>query len=138
MSSVLENKGFPDAFSQLGFFNSVTDEVRNCLKKFVCALYGYKNENVNNVRVKMFQMKRINDVALLPPYKDNLKLHISRVNYVANMYDKTENAIRLHMSWWSNISRMETRRYSSIVRWLFPWKYHWCFGNLWRERWWLC
>ena len=94
----MQNNGFPDAFSQLGFFNSVTDEVRNCLKKFVCALYGYKNENVNNVRVKMFQMKRINDVALLPPYKDNLKLHISRVNYVANMYDKTENAIRLHMS----------------------------------------
>ena len=94
----MQNNGFPDAFSQLGFFNSVTDEVRNCLKTFVCALYGYKNENVNNVRVKMFQMKRINDVALLPPYKDNLKLHISRVNYVANMCDKTENAIRLHMS----------------------------------------
>ena len=39
-----------DAFSQLGLFNSVTDEVSNCLEKFVCALYGYTNETtVKNV-----------------------------------------------------------------------------------------
>ena len=91
---VLQNDKFLDAFSQLGLFNSVTDEVSNCLEKFMCALYSYKNETtVNNVRVKMFQMKGISDLALLPPCKDNLKLHISRANYVANMY---LNAIELH------------------------------------------
>ena len=42
----------------------------------------------------MFQMKEISDLALLPPCKNDLKLHISRVNYVVNMY---VNAIRLHM-----------------------------------------
>ena len=41
---VLQNDKFLDAFSQLGFFNSVNDEVSTCLEKFVCALYGYKNE----------------------------------------------------------------------------------------------
>ena len=75
---VLQNDKFLDTFSQLGLFNSVTDEVSNCLEKFVCALYGYKNETtVNNVRVKMFQLKGISDLALLPPCKNNLKLHIS-------------------------------------------------------------
>ena len=47
-----------------------------------------------NVRVKMFYMEEISDLALLPPCKGNLNLHISRAIYVANMY---VNAIRLHM-----------------------------------------
>ena len=42
----------------------------------------------------MFKMKEISDLALLPPCKDNLKLQISRVNYVANMH---VNVIKLHM-----------------------------------------
>ena len=84
---VLENDEFLDAFSHLGLFNSVTDEVSNYLEKFMCALYSCKNEITNNnVRVEMFHMKGISDLALLPPCKDNLKLHISRANYVANMY----------------------------------------------------
>ena len=71
------------------------DDASKCLEKFVCALYGYKNEaTVNNVRVKMFKMKEISDLALLPPCKDNLKLQISRANYVANMH---VNVIKLHM-----------------------------------------
>ena len=64
----------------------------------------------------MFQVKAISET-LLPSSKDNLKLHISRANYVANMY---VNAIKLHMSWWSNISRMETRWHCSMERWLLP------------------
>ena len=64
-------------------FKSVTDEVNNCLEKFVSALYGYKNEtSVNNVRVKLLQMKGIRDLALLPLCKANPKFHISRANYV--------------------------------------------------------
>ena len=39
-------------------------------------------------------MKGINELTLLPPCKDNLKLHISRANYVGNMY---VTATRLHM-----------------------------------------
>ena len=88
---VFQNGIFLDAFSQLGLFNSVTDEV----SKFVCALYGYKNEtSSNNVLLKMFQMKGVSDLALLHSCKDNLKLHISRANCVANMF---VNAIKLHM-----------------------------------------
>ena len=53
---VLQNDKFPDVFSQLGLFHSVT-EVSNCLKKMVGALYGYKTETtVNKDRVKIPQM----------------------------------------------------------------------------------
>ena len=91
----MQNDEFLEAFSQLRLLNSVIDEVSNCLEKFVCALYGYKNETtVNKVRVKIFQMKGISHLARLPPCKDNLKLHISPANYVANIY---VNAIRLYM-----------------------------------------
>ena len=95
MKICIANDEFIDVFSKLAPFNSVIDEVSNCLEKFVCALYGYKHETtVNNVRIKMFQMKEISDLVLLPPCKDNLKLYVSRAIYVANMY---VNAIRLHM-----------------------------------------
>ena len=52
--------------------------------------------------VRMFQMKGISDLVLLTVtgyVKDNLEL--SWANYVANMY---VNTIRLHVSWWSNIT----------------------------------
>ena len=39
---------------------SVTDEVTDSLEKFICQLYGYKNESsVHKVRFKMFQTKCI-------------------------------------------------------------------------------
>ena len=52
--------------------------------------------------VRMFQMKGISDLVLLTVtgyVKDNLEL--SWANYVANTY---VNTIRLHVSWWSNIT----------------------------------
>ena len=39
-------------------------------------------------------MRGISCLALLPPCKDNLKLHILRANYVVNIY---VNAVRLHV-----------------------------------------
>ena len=103
-------------------FTSVTDEVNNCLEKFVSALYGYKNEtSVNNVRVKLLQMKGIRDLALLSLCKDKPK-----VPYFGSKLCPDKIA---HMSSWYNILQIETRRHSSMERWLFPRKYHWCSGN---------
>ena len=83
---VLQNKEFIETFSNLGLFTSVTEEVSDSLEKFICQLYGYKNEsNVNKVQFKMFQTKGIQNLSLLPPCKSNLKYHIMRANYVANM-----------------------------------------------------
>ena len=105
----------------------MTDEVNNCLEKFVSALYGYKNEtSVNNVRVKLLQMKGIRDLALLPLCKDKHK-----VSYFASKLCPDKIA---HASSWYNILQIETRRQSSMERWLFPWKYHWCSGNYYDEK----
>ena len=55
---VLQNDKFLDAFSQLGLFNLVIYQVSNCLGKFLCALYDYKNAtSVNNFRVKISRLK---------------------------------------------------------------------------------
>ena len=103
-------------------FKSVTDEVNNCLEKFASALYGYKNEtSVNNVRVKLLQMKGIRDLALLPLCKGKPK-----VSYFASKLCPDKIA---HVSSWYNVLQIETRRHSSMERWLFPWKYNWCSGN---------
>ena len=87
---VLQNDEFLDAFSRLELLNSVTDEViiyRNSCVHFMVT-------KMKPLRLKIFQMKGISDLALLPPGKNNLKLYISRAKYVANMY---VNTIRLHM-----------------------------------------
>ena len=91
---ILQNEEYIETFSNLGLFPSVTEEVCESLENFVCQLYGYKNESsVDKVRFKMFQTKGIQDLFLLPPCKSNLKFHIMRANYVANMY---VNAVRLN------------------------------------------
>ena len=72
----------------------MTEEVSDSLEKFICQFYGYKNESsVDKVRFKMFQTKGIQDLSLLPSCISNLKYHIMRANYVANMYI---NAVRLN------------------------------------------
>ena len=52
---ILQNEAFIDTFSNLKLFPSVTEEVSDSLGKFICQLYGYKNESSGNkVRFKMF------------------------------------------------------------------------------------
>ena len=70
----------------------MTPEVKSSLEKFVCLLYGYKQqESVNMVRKSIFLQKYANDkksadLTLLPPCESNLSLHIDRANYVANLF----------------------------------------------------
>ena len=45
MDRMLYRFGAIYPFSQLELFYMVTFDVSNCLEKFVCALYNYKNEN---------------------------------------------------------------------------------------------
>ena len=70
------------------------DKGSDSLEKFICQLYGYKNESsVDKVRFKMFQTKDMQDLSLVPSYISNLK-YTMRANYVANM---CINAVRLNM-----------------------------------------
>eukprot|EP00794_Sanderia_malayensis_P010661 gene10661-biopygen8528 len=79
-------------FSVLGSSSQVSDDLANGLEKFVCVLYGNKRiSSVTLLRHKLFvqkfeREKKIIDLSLLPPCKENLRLHILRANYVAMIF----------------------------------------------------
>ncbi len=61
------------------------------VEKFVCRLYGYEAQNVNDVRIAMFKEgvgkgKSVPDSNKLPPTSDALAKHILRVNYQAYIW----------------------------------------------------
>ena len=61
--AVLQNPTFRETFAELGLYNNVTPKVKSSLEKFVCLLYGRRQqESVNMVRKsKIFLQKYAND-----------------------------------------------------------------------------
>ena len=58
----------------------MTNEVSDSLEKLICQFYGYKSESsVDKVQFKMFQMKGMHDLSLLPPCKSNLEYSNFRI-----------------------------------------------------------
>ena len=91
---------FITALSILGSGYKVDDAVAEIIEKYVCALYGrVKLQSVNEARASIFwdkynKDKKIVDLCMLPPCKNNLQLHIIRANYVAYIF---RNACHLHL-----------------------------------------
>ena len=83
---------FVEAFRQLGDDWNLTEEQITVLERFTCALYGHPRESsINQVRTNIFQKKylksgKVIDMALLPPCKSVLVLHMKRANYVAKIW----------------------------------------------------
>ena len=82
---------FEQVFSCLGTEWDLTESVFNRLEEFVCHLYGYRNEDVNQVRWMIFQQKhtkqnKVIHMAALPPCRQALKLHAGRSNYIARIW----------------------------------------------------
>lgn len=81
---VRRNKECQKIFQELGNNWVVPDELFNCLQRFVCKLYGDKQETnkVNQYRYKMFCSKKGEvDPHQLPPCEDCLLKHTRRANY---------------------------------------------------------
>ena len=87
---------FISLFTELGSSAQVSDNLFHCLEKFVCVLYGSQRlSSVNLLRHKLFVQKiererKIIDLSLLPPCKENLRIHILRANYVAMMFRQAD------------------------------------------------
>ncbi len=88
---------FVRLFTRLGSSSQVSDHLVDGLEKFVCVLYRNKRvSSVNLLRHKLFvqkfeREKKIIDLSLLPPCKENLTLHIQRSNYVAMIFRKAND-----------------------------------------------
>ena len=83
---------FLQLFGKLGLEFRVNLQLFDRLEKFVCVLYGFpKKSTVNDVCKSIFwtkfdKEKRVVDLNVLPPFKNNLKYHIIRSNYVAYIF----------------------------------------------------
>ena len=83
---------YVDLFPILETTLHVSEEVKERLERFICAIYGNERmQSVNDVMKKNFLQRFESDkkktkLNLLPPCQANLKLHIKRSNYVASIF----------------------------------------------------
>ncbi len=93
---------FNRLFTELGSSSQVSDHLISGSEKIVCVLYGNKRISSGNLLLhKLFvqkfeREKEIIDLSILPPCKENPRLHILRANYVA-MFFKQANGLMLQL-----------------------------------------
>ncbi len=78
-------------FQSLGTDSHLSDSLFAALEEVVCPMYGKKKVDVDEVRYDIFKdvyekKGGVQDLSLLPPCKQALKLHCKRANYVAKMW----------------------------------------------------
>lgn len=71
-----------------------TEELREALSRYVCALYGHKCDSVNEARYIMFRLGSFSDESL-PPTQDCLTKHILRANYQSFLWKRCLDAVIL-------------------------------------------
>ena len=59
---------FEEAFKLLGNSKGCHDTLLECLKKYVCKLYGFSDTSVNRVRFKIFEKKNTKKITKLLIY----------------------------------------------------------------------
>ena len=102
--------------TELGRSSKVSADLVNGLEKFACVLYGNKRISSRNLlRLKLFvqkfeREKEIIDLSILPPCKENPRLHILRANYVAMIF-RQANGLMLQLDasvdhGWSEADRL--------------------------------
>ena len=88
----LKKYEFLQLICKLGLEFHVNQQLFDGLEKFVCFLYGFpKKATVNDVCKSIFwtkldKKKKVVDLNVLPPCKNNLKYHIIPSNYVAYIF----------------------------------------------------
>ena len=86
---------FMSFFSSLGLSLEISDNLIAAAEAYVCALYGkMKLRSVNEARIKIFwekynKNKKIVELSMLPPCRENLILHLKRANYTSFLMRST-------------------------------------------------
>ena len=81
---------YTEAFSVFGKEITLPESLVNTLEMFVCHMYGWEENDVDNIRYRMYCKSggKIYCNAL-PPSNDALKLHISRANYQGYIWQQS-------------------------------------------------
>ncbi|KAK6168047.1 hypothetical protein SNE40_021951 [Patella caerulea] len=83
---MLNSPQYITTFCELGKSWELRPNLRKDLEKFVCDLYGWKDEtDINTVRYNCYRVGTVTDLTL-PPNCDSLSLHMERANYQAKIF----------------------------------------------------
>ena len=89
MKLMLRNDIYIKLFATFGEKPGVLDYELKQIEGFVCELYGHKEDNVNDVRYKMYSSTHGRlEARSIPPCINSLKLHASRASYQINIWRK--------------------------------------------------
>ena len=93
-----KNPKFMNAFQLLGSSLQLSESLLADLEEFVCHLYGWKVENLNEARWRAFQSKvnkehKVTDITLLPPCWQVFYHHTERSNYISYIWKNSKNAM---------------------------------------------
>ncbi|CAC5360780.1 unnamed protein product [Mytilus coruscus] len=78
---------FSEGLSRLGeTFEEVGEELSKTLERFLCAIYGYEINNIDELRFRIFCNAKNIHCHLLPPTKDTMLKHMKRANFQAKIW----------------------------------------------------
>lgn len=83
---MLKNAEFSQILSKLGDNFAVSACVIDGIERFLCSVYGFQLNNINDVRFYLFCKAKNVQCHQLPPTKDALVKHIQRANYQTKIW----------------------------------------------------
>ena len=84
---MMTSSKFVTTFVHLGEVEDLQEADFESIEKFTCRLYGSSQENINNVRYKIYCSKQGKiSLASLPPCRHTLKKHCQRANYQTRIW----------------------------------------------------
>ena len=91
-----KDEKFVAAFSELRRNWELTGEIATAPEKYLCTLYGSKENSVDAARRDMFMKKqtkenKVIDLSVIPPCFTSLYLQMKRANYVAVVWKRREH-----------------------------------------------
>ena len=79
---MLKNIAYFDLFASIGGEPELLEDLFRVVQKFICVLYGHKEDNTNNVCYKLYAAKQGRlDPKSIPPCSDSLRMHAARATY---------------------------------------------------------
>ena len=79
---ILKNIAYVDLFASIGGEPELSEDLFRVVQKFICVLYGHKEDNTNIVRYKLYAAKQGRlDPKSIPPCSDSLRMHAARATY---------------------------------------------------------
>ena len=85
---LIRNQNFTETLISIGNSFEISEELFRKVESFVCAVYGFPFNDINEVRFIMFCKSKQIQCHQLPPTKDAFKRHVQRANFQAAVWKR--------------------------------------------------